>query len=84
MPPTKSCGSKLGRVNCDDGAYGPGVARALSTLDGGVKLVLSEPLHVEVYGEVEILARHGVLDAIGQLLAGIHRDRLPVLVHEPA
>src|SRR5829696_6887121 len=74
----------VARVYRYDGASGPGVARALGALDGGIELVLSEPLQVEVHGEVEVLARHGVLDTVGQLIAGIHRDRLAVLVHEPA
>jgi hypothetical protein len=40
-------------------------AAPLGSLDGGVELVLCDPLEVEVYGEVKILARHGVPDVVG-------------------
>jgi hypothetical protein len=61
-----------------------GVARALGARDGGVELGFRDPLEIEVNGEREVLARHGVLDAVGELLAGVYRDGVPVLVHEPA
>src|SRR5215211_4345603 len=74
----------VSRVHRDDGPSPPRVSFLPHPLDGGVELILGDPLDVEVHGQLQVLAWHGLGDVVGQLLARIRVYGLAVLVHEAA
>src|SRR5215216_5877231 len=72
------------RVHRDDSPSSTWVPGLLRPRDGGVELILGQFLHVEVHGQLQILARHGLGDVVGYLLARVHVYGVTVFVHEPA